>query len=200
MERETVEQATNDHQPAEACGCIPPTSLDVGATVAPIEPLAVPGTAADQPATVTVTEPAPTTEDEAPRRTLKLVLTLQPVDDQGYRALLAIGAAGCDPVLRSATVDGLPAALDQVPALVAEAEAHWQARPRIPAVAPPAGGRAAAMGRRRPGRTGDPSTEAALDSRRPPTEPPIGVDNSPTPTEPVAPPKRAAGDQLTLFG
>lgn len=69
----------------------------------------------------------------ASRRALKLVLHLQPIGAAGYRALLALGADGCDPLLRFTEVADLAAALDEVPGLVAEAEARWQAQPRYPA-------------------------------------------------------------------
>jgi len=95
-------------------------------------------------------------------------------------------------------VDGLPAALDRVPALLAEAEARWQSRPRNPA-APPAAGRQSS-GRRRASHVEDPSTKTESAPRQRATEPPTGADTPPTPTGPVAPRKRAAGDQLTLFG
>lgn len=36
--------------------------------------------------------------EPAPRRALRLVLTLQPTEDHRYRALLAVGAEGCDPL------------------------------------------------------------------------------------------------------
>lgn len=69
----------------------------------------------------------------ASRRALKLVLHLQPIGAAGYRALLALGADGCDPLLRFTEVADLAAALDEVPGLVAEAEARWRAQPRYPA-------------------------------------------------------------------
>src|SRR5687767_7205653 len=58
-----------------------------------------------------------------PRRVLKLVVTLRPdggTGPLGYRALLALGADGCDPVLRAVEAADVRAAVDQVPALVAE--------------------------------------------------------------------------------
>jgi hypothetical protein len=72
----------------------------------------------------------------APRRSLKLVVTLQPVDGAGYRALLALGTVGCDPLLRSAEVGDLAGALDEVAALVADAEHRWQTQPRNPTARP----------------------------------------------------------------
>jgi hypothetical protein len=198
MEHETVEPTgANEHRPADACGCAPHTPRDVRETAATIEPLAAPTPIADEPEPAPTPEPTP--EALVPRQTLKIVVTLQPRDDREYRALLAVAADGCDPVLRSATVDGLPAALDRVPALLAEAEAQWQARPRNPAVAAPPVGRAAG-GRRRPRDSGDTSPPNEPDQRGTTTESPGDVAAPATPTGPVAPRKRAAGDQLTLFG
>ncbi|MCC7368792.1 MAG: hypothetical protein IT306_10240 [Chloroflexi bacterium] len=196
MQRETLEPAgARWPRPADACGCAPPTSPKDERTTASIEPLVGSETVSDEPAP----EPGPTPDDSVPRRTLKVVLTLQPLDDREYRALLAVAADGCDPILRSATVDGLPAALDRVPALLAEAEAHWQARPRNPTVAGPAVGRAAPS-RRRANPVDDPSPETTSPVCQSATAPPTGADAPPTPAGPVPPRKRAAGDQLTLFG
>lgn len=70
-----------------------------------------------------------------PRRTVKLVLTLRPAGSQGYRVLFALGADGCDPVLRAADVADFAAALDEMSRLFPEAEARWQVQPRYPATA-----------------------------------------------------------------
>lgn len=67
------------------------------------------------------------------RRALKVVLRLQPSAEPGYQVLLAVGADGCDPLYRSLDADDLPAALDAVPVLVADAEERWQRAPRYPA-------------------------------------------------------------------
>ena len=81
---------------------------------------------------------------DASRRTLKLVLTLKPGDGPGaIQVIMAIGAEGCDPLLRSDEVEDLQAALDLVPGLLVEAEARWQSQPRYPHVPPRAGGRSA---------------------------------------------------------
>lgn len=74
---------------------------------------------------------------EAPRRALKLVLTLQPHEGPSYRAIVALGADGCDPLLRYVEVPDLATALEEVPGLLAEAEAVWQIQPRYPAIVPP---------------------------------------------------------------
>jgi hypothetical protein len=65
-------------------------------------------------------------------RVLKLVLTLRPADSAGYHALIAVGSDDCDPLLRSVDVADLPGALQEVAALVTEAEARWQTLPRNP--------------------------------------------------------------------
>jgi hypothetical protein len=77
--------------------------------------------------------------DAAPdrsRRTLKLVMSLQPRNGENYRALLALGADGCDPLFRSADVATLTEALALVLPLIAEAEARWQVQPRYPSARP----------------------------------------------------------------
>jgi hypothetical protein len=99
-------------------------------------------TAADQDLLPTVAG------EGTPRRTVKLVLTLQPANSQGYRALLAMGADGCDPVLRAADVADFTAALDEMSRFIVEAEARWQVQPRYPATASaPKGKRFASAGR-----------------------------------------------------
>jgi hypothetical protein len=39
--------------------------------------------------------------------------------------VLTLGADGCDPLLRAVDAADLPAALEEVPALLADAEARW---------------------------------------------------------------------------
>ena len=98
--------------------------------------------------------PAPT-PSEPPARALKVVLTLAPHRPDGnhdqprneasagvaagplYDAMLAVGADGCDPQFRSLAGTALAGALDEVPALIADAETRWQSRPRYPRPAPP---------------------------------------------------------------
>lgn len=77
-------------------------------------------------------------ETPSPRRALKLVVTLQPSDADGYRAVLAVGADGCDPLLRCVEGESLASILVAVPTLVAEAEARWQVERRYPAIRPTA--------------------------------------------------------------
>ena len=109
-----------------------------------------------QPPTATVAETAPTHEiagpaagGALPRCVLKLVVSLRPGNAMGYRALIALGSDGCDPLLRAADVADLVGALEAVPGLLAEAEGRWELQPRYPATSPamtrpPGGGRAAA--------------------------------------------------------
>lgn len=115
---------------------------------------------------------APLPAPAGPQRTLKLVLTLRPrrrdrsesarggpvspAEDTAvetgspvYDATLAAGADGCDPQFRSVTATALAAVLDEVPALVADAETRWQSQPRYPRPPEqpkPAGSKAAAGG------------------------------------------------------
>ena len=74
---------------------------------------------------------------DRPARILKVVLTLQPRDDAHYRALIALGANGCDPILHTLDAQDLPAILAAIPDLVAQAEAHWVVHPRYPTVPTP---------------------------------------------------------------
>jgi hypothetical protein len=67
-------------------------------------------------------------------RTLKLVLTLTPTGSGGHQALLAVGADGCDPLLRSIEIEHTAEALAEMVSLIEVAEAHWQVQPRNPAV------------------------------------------------------------------
>jgi hypothetical protein len=78
--------------------------------------------------------------------------------------VLALGSEGCDPLLRVVEPGGMQAALQAVPALLAEAEARWQHQPRHPAAnrAAPSTDRAAKTSAPRP----PTSTSAPLD---PPT-------------------------------
>ena len=75
-------------------------------------------------------------------RGMKLVVTLQLDPSGSQRALVALGADGCDPEIRVAVVPDLLAALDEVPAVLAAAQARWQTQRRY---APPP--RSASIGR-----------------------------------------------------
>ena len=118
-----------------------------------------------------------------PRRALKVILRLKPTDGTGYRALLAVGADGCDPLWRSLDADDLPAALDAIPGLLADAEEHWQHAHRYPAPTLPS------RAKRREAAPGDPETSA----------PPAAGDTSSVPPAPRSPTKPVPVDQLALF-
>jgi hypothetical protein len=89
---------------------------------------------------------APETTDRAShqgRRSLKLVLTLAPIDGAGFSCLLAVGADDRDPLLQSVEVADLSAALQEAASLVAAAEERWQSQPRNPASIKKTGGASA---------------------------------------------------------
>lgn len=157
--------------------------------------------AASPTGTVTIAGTAIAAPGDAPvpppaRRALKVVLTLQPDGPDTYRALIGVGADGCDPHFAAA---GPPLSLTEtlaaVPAIVATAEARWQAAPRYaaatrptPAPTPVKGTTAARSGAAKatkPGNTGAGAT---------PTTAPT------TPEQPPTPAKPAAKQQISLFG
>jgi len=163
-------QPTPDEGPAAGGGAataVPAPTPDGGAAAPRAAPPADP--------------PAPT------RRALKLVVRCKPEGD-GYRVLLALGADGCDPVFRTAAADGLTAALDEVPALAAEAEERWRAQPRYPVAAK---SRSTA---RREGAVAQPAATPAEPASAPPSTP-----GSPSPTPGLAR-KDAPAGQMALFG
>jgi hypothetical protein len=187
MEQEMAGLATpSTPATTDACGCMPRSAS-----------AADPPTCVDQPREhQTPTEAAAT--PEALRRSLKLVVTLMPVDGGQYRATLALGTDNCDPVLRSTTVAALSDALSQVPALHQEAEASWQAHPRNPTVMQAPVPQSDAK-RRRPTSSTTPPADEPTSTPRPdlPTDarPP-----APNPAEDGVTPRSTAGGQLTLFG
>ena len=126
-----------------------------------------------------------------PRRTLKLVLTLQPRADAHYRALIALGADGCDPVLHTLDGHDLPAMLAAIPDLVAQAEAHWAIHPRYPTIPTPP----KAPGKPTPAKAVTKETLASVDNGQPPyPPPPPPVLDTELPVDP------SSAGQLTLFG
>jgi hypothetical protein len=170
----------------DACGCTPPpTSGDSlqGTEILPTE-----------------STPTPTTASaaEEPRRGLKLVVTLTPAEHGQYRASLALGSEGCDPILRTATVRALTDALQQVPTLLEDAEAHWRLQPRNRAVSPMPPRRPPAE--RRPRTQAPPPRVDGPTAEWQPTEHAERDVASPSATEAVEAPKRPNGGQLTLFG
>jgi hypothetical protein len=187
MEQEMAVLATpSTPATTDACGCMPRSA-----------------SAADSltPADQTSEHSAPTevaATPEALRRSLKLVVTLMPVEGGQYRATLALGADNCDPVLRSTTVAGLLDALGHVPALHHEAEASWHAHPRNPTAARAPVQRPDAN-RRRPTRSTPSPADEPASTPRPdlPTDP---LSPPPNPAQDAVTPRPAGGGQLTLFG
>lgn len=131
----------------------------------------------------TATETGSSAAVEPARRSLKLVLSLQPAEGAGYRAMLAVGADGCDPVMRSAEVADLAGAIDALPGLIEEAEARWRVEPRYPAALPT---------KAKPVATSGPAP--APKQGPAPSNAPAALGDSP----PAA--KAGAPDQLSLFG
>src|SRR5216683_976034 len=111
--------------PSDACGCAPQVATP-----------ATPASFVDaEQGNSSETRVAPATPDanvpEPRDRTVKLVALLRRTEG-GYRAQLAAGADGCDPVLRLIEVPDVSDALAALGALVAEGEARWRADPRYP--------------------------------------------------------------------
>ncbi|HVC34229.1 MAG TPA: hypothetical protein VNL16_12030 [Chloroflexota bacterium] len=165
-----------DPDSGNGCGCSP--SARPADSVLPPQPEAVPQSPNDPASEMTVV---------SPRRSLKLVVTLQPAGDHGYRAIVALGSADCDPLFLSLDAPDVPAVLAGVPSLLADAEARWNTQPRYPSARPipKAGPPARAVRPLAPPATA-PQAEAA------PTQP------APAPVTPTAP--KSASGQLSLFG
>lgn len=147
-------------------------------------------TIAEQPAQNDAVTPLPhaALPAQPSQRALKVVLTLQPRDDAHYRALIALGADGCDPVLHTLDAQDLPAILAAIPDLVAQAEAHWAVHPRYPTVPTPAKATA------KPAATQPENAPDSADGGHP---------SHPVPPAPVLdaePPAPDSAGQLTLFG
>jgi hypothetical protein len=126
-------QRDESSDPPEMGDCAPerPEPTIVSASPPTID---TPGSDGQETPAVAATSPG--TPPSQARRALKLVLTLQPHDGRGFRGLLALGADGCDPLLRSVEVADPAAALALVPALIDEAETRWQIQPHYPTVRP----------------------------------------------------------------
>ncbi|HZS01229.1 MAG TPA: hypothetical protein VFE37_21100 [Chloroflexota bacterium] len=185
MAADATEQPAADSAPAE------PPDADASLPAPPQPPTAPVPEAAPAPEAV-----GPTAGDAPARRALKLVVSLRPSNAVGYRALIALGADGCDPLLRTADVPDLAGALDEVPGLLAEAEGRWELQPRYPAAVsvktrPASSSRAPASPYRPPG-GGRPAT--AAEPQPAPTLSPARA-----PASPHSPPATSPADQLTLF-
>ncbi len=133
---------------------------------------------------------------QAGRRALKILLTLRPDGPDRYRALVGVGAEGCDPHFGT-TGEPLPlaAALDAVPAIVAAAEARWLTAQRYPTATKPNGGAAT------PKPETSPKTSASKAARSDgkaagavPAAPPALPEPSPASAKP------ATKNQISLFG
>lgn len=164
--------------PSDACGCAhQPAARAAPANVVDAEEGQSPET-----------QLAPTTPDsdlpEPPVRTVKLVALLRRTDD-GYRAQLAVGTDGCDPVMRVMEVSDVSSALVALEAVLAEGEVRWQAQPRYPS-AP---------------RTPQPQRPPSPTRQAPALPPSIPPGSAPAATlSPTAASVQSSGDQLSLFG
>ena len=119
--------------PSDACGCAP----QVATPAAPAD--VVDPEQGDSSETRVALATPDSNVPEPGARTVKLVALLRHTD-AGYRAQLAAGADGCDPVLRLIEVPDVSAALAALGALVAEGEVRWRGEPRYPSAtrtAPP---------------------------------------------------------------
>lgn len=140
----------------------------------------------------TLTTPEEAVPPSTPtRRVLKLVVTLQPIEGSTYRAILALGADGCDPLLRCLEAETLPAILAAVPALLTDAEARWAVQPRYPATT-------LTKAKPRPAPTLPALTKPGDPAVSPAAPPP--ADASAPDAPPPPPPAPAPAGQLCLFG
>jgi hypothetical protein len=127
------------------------------------------------------------------RRALKLVVTLRPADGRGYRALLALGADGCDPMFRAVEAADFAAALAEALPLLAEAEGRWRTRPRNATVAP----RRTVDDAR--ARASDAPTSAATEAAAAMTSAGPAPESPPPPVGAPAAARAARAGQLPLF-
>ena len=126
----------------------------------------------------------------APRRALKVTLTLTPDGADDYRALVGVGADGCDPFFRALAGPGtLATILAAVPEVVAAAEDRWLGTPRYPTSV--ATGEAVTAKATTTAKTG------VKKSVHPTPAAPPTQDTSVTPAIPAA---SAAKRQIELFG
>ena len=89
-------------------------------------------TAAEPMGGAAVPSTPPASTAPAPSRTLRVAMTLQPVE-AGYRALLAVGADDVDPLLQQVDVVGWPALAEALQDLADAAAIRWRDQPRNPA-------------------------------------------------------------------
>lgn len=174
----------------EPCGCMFTPKREQQSPPRRPEEAASPLEGRGRPVEGLVTDQQPPAE--TPSRLLKLVLHLQPSGAAGYRVLLALGTEAYDPLLRFAEAASLAAALDLIPGLVAEAEAHWQTQPRYPASAKSRPARAPSTAKATPPVQATPPAVGEATERE-------GAASTTKPAEQPSPGPDGAG-QLSLFG
>jgi hypothetical protein len=184
----------NPREPADICGCVPAPGQEPGAVRCLDENESAGGTDPQLPMDTHEGRPLATTV--RPSRTLKVVLTLRPGDGPSIAALLAVGAEGCDPLIRSITAGDLSTVLAEIPSLLAEAEARWVAQPRYATIAPPS--RAKGAGRRREPEHPVQPTPGDQPATQEVSIPPADPDGR-APDEPDAERKAAPTAQLSFF-
>lgn len=174
-----IPACSKEIETAEGCGCVP----RIPQTTKPIDD---DNPAGSEPSIAASDTPTQARPPLAPRRPLKIVLTLQPTADNDYHTVIAVGSPACDPLFRTVEVADLAAVLAAVPSFLEEAEARWSTSPRHPALSPPP--------RRKPTASSSPST----------TSPDSSVDATPDSLdpEPATPkaPAKPSSLQLPLFG
>lgn len=129
------------------------------------------------------TAPPSPASSAAPSRTLRLAVTFQPMAT-GYRALLAVGADDCDPLLQQVEVDSWPTLGQALHDLADAALIRWRDQPRNPAFTPPKPTPAPS-----PKRSSAPAAAASADVA-------AASDGG---TDPAAETNDKASGQLTLF-
>ena len=108
----------------KGCGCIPTAPLSK-----PSPDTTAPASASDAASAPGVTGPA---SFDRPRRHLKLVVTLEPLGEHSYHAVVAVGSPHHDPLFRACDCPDVTAALGAITTLVSEAETVWNVQPSYP--------------------------------------------------------------------
>ena len=175
----TPEPMVSDGGATEGCGCVAPAL----ATAAGPPSL---GSGPAESSSTNSDQVSPVPRAGPPRRSLKLVVTLHPAEDAGYRAALALGSTDCDPLFRGLDVPDLATALAAVDSLLGEAQARWRTQPRYPNARP--------IPRTKP--RSDPEQPAAESTNA--TTPPAPPTQPNAAAAPAAPAKSSG--QLPLFG
>jgi len=98
---DTLDLDVRDGGADEGCGCLP--------TAPPSKPPHDTVEAVSAKAAASVSDvPAPGASSDRPRRHLKLVVTLEPSGERGYRAVVAVGSTHCDPLFRARQAASFP--------------------------------------------------------------------------------------------